>query len=557
MADVSAQPAVDRSGEARSPDRDVFWLAAILLAALALRLYRVDQPLIDAFSWRQASTAMIAENFFRTSWNIFFPEVNWTGPGPNYQGREFQTITYLSALLYAVLGQHDWIGRTLAALFGVWGVYALYRLVRLVWDAQRALVAAAVMAVLPGSVFIGRSFLPDPVMVSLVTTSIWLFVLWLRSGRARLLLLAAAVGAWGFLTKLPGLIVGLPMLYAAIAVLGARRALGGRRLAGLAAYAFLTLGPAAAYYLWARHLSLTYPPHHFAGAGNWLWDAGIAEWLRQGYFLPKLVDHVRIWLWTTPFAVAIASGTVLPVPRRPPATGQGGAAPWIFHWWLAAGVLYYLFAARELVDNPWNLHIVNPAVAALAANGIVWAAHRIGRRDRVRYRSGAAAAALFAGLLYTPHALRWMYHPSAEDGYRLGGAVAQITPPDALVVSLADDLGDPVLLYYARRRGWVFPPARPGQRWGFLPADDAESVRLLHELRAEGAGWVAVAQKQWNRIGAEHPALLAQLVGACAEVQQLAGGHLCRLGEALEPGPDAGSSRSMTEPASPPATAGR
>ncbi|MCB9151136.1 MAG: hypothetical protein H6641_20450 [Caldilineaceae bacterium] len=31
-----------------------------------------------------------------------------------------------------------------------------------------------------------------------------------------------------------------------------------------------------------------------------------------------------------------------------------------------AGVIYYTFGAKELVDNPWNLHILSPAIAALA-----------------------------------------------------------------------------------------------------------------------------------------------------------------------------------------------
>jgi 4-amino-4-deoxy-L-arabinose transferase-like glycosyltransferase len=517
------------------------WMAAILAAALLLRLYRIDQPLVDAFSWRQASTAMIAENYFRTNWNIFFPEVNWTGPGPNYQGREFQTITYLAALLYTVIGQHDWVGRGIAAAFAVWGVYALYRLVRLVWDPERALVAAAVLAVLPGSVFIGRSFLPDPVMVSLVTTSLWLFVLWLRTARTPVLLLASTIGALGFLTKITGLVVGLPMLYAIYSFVGVRDVLRPRWLAGVTLYGVLTLGSVTAYYLWARHLALTYPPHHFAGAGNWVWDAGFGNWIRQGYFLPKLADHVRVWLWTTPFAVLILIGLMTPV--HPIAAGdhtQRPTAPWFFHWWFGAVIIFYLFAAREIVDNPWNLHILNPAVAALSANAIVGVVHVAGWQTAARLRSIAAAAAFALALVYAPYALRWMYYPYAEESYRLGREVAHATPPDALVVSLARDLGDPALLYYSRRRGWVFPPARPNSRWGYLPDDDAESTRLLGELQHEGAAWVAVVQSQWDRIRDEHRQFHDHLVTVCTELHSLDAGLLCRLDDSA-PGASPGA----------------
>ena len=80
----------------------------IIIVAAVLRLNYITQPFTDYISWRQSSTAMMAENFYRTNWNIFYPEVNWSGPGPSYQGREFQTITYIAALCYTVLGQHDW-----------------------------------------------------------------------------------------------------------------------------------------------------------------------------------------------------------------------------------------------------------------------------------------------------------------------------------------------------------------------------------------------------------------------------------------------------------------
>ena len=145
---------------------------------------------------------MMAENYYRTNWNIFYPEVNWNGPGPSYQGREFQTVTYIAALLYGVFGQQDWVGRSVVVAFGVWGIFALYQLVRRVWDEERALAGAAVMALLPGSIFIERSFLPDPAMVALVVTSLWMFVAYLQTERLRYLVLAGVIGAWGLLTKI-------------------------------------------------------------------------------------------------------------------------------------------------------------------------------------------------------------------------------------------------------------------------------------------------------------------------------------------------------------------
>src|SRR5215472_17966216 len=168
-------------------------IALLLLSALGgvLRLEYVAEPFIDKFSWRETSTAMMAQNFYRGHWNILYPEVDWGGPGPNFQGREFQTVTYIAAILYIPFGQHEWVSRFVTLSFGLWGIFALYQLVRRVWDGERALVSAGLMAVLPGAVFLDHSFLPDPAMVSLLITSLWLLVAYCQTEKIYCLVLSA------------------------------------------------------------------------------------------------------------------------------------------------------------------------------------------------------------------------------------------------------------------------------------------------------------------------------------------------------------------------------
>lgn len=269
-----------------------YFLIAILIVAITLRFNHITQPYVDVFSWRQTSTAMMADNYYRTNWNIFFPEVNWGGIGPNYQGREFQTVSYVSALLYTVFGQQDWIGRSVAAAFGVWGVFALYQLVRRVWDRERAIASAAIMAILPGGVFIDRSFLPDPAMTALMTTSCWLLVVHLQTGSWRYLLFAAVIFSWGALSKITGLMVGIPLLYALFIILHQKRELTSKRLIPIAIAGALSLIPIVAYYLWAKYLASNYPPYHFAGSANWIWVQGFRRWFEELYFVP---DFRHYW----------------------------------------------------------------------------------------------------------------------------------------------------------------------------------------------------------------------------------------------------------------------
>jgi len=499
-------------------------IVVILLVAAFLRIDHIKQPFVDAFSWRQSSTAMIADNFYQRDWNIFYPEVSWSGPGPSYQGREFQTVSYLTALLYLLFGQQDWVGRGVAVAFGLWGIFALYQLVRRVWDESRALIAAGVMAVMPGSIFIERSMLPDPAMVALVTTSLWMLVDYLRCQRPRYLLLAGFFGAWGFCTKLPGAIVLLPATYAILSIWGLSTLLRARNLLRLASLAALALGPVIAYYLWARHLALSYPPYHFAGDGNWLWQDGLRSWLDQGYFLPRLRERFVDWLWTMPVIVLVSLGLVVPpdVARHAAgestesaSAGRGARAPWLFHLWIVACAMYYVIGAKELVTNPWNFHIVNPAAAALAANAIA-AIARLGPTSL--RRPGAiivAAAALLVIGVSGQLGLQYMYTGYARESYSLGLALRDMTQPDDLVVTMANDFGDPVAIYYSRRRGWVFPPAEQGHAWDRLPDDDAATIRMLEELRAQGAKWLGIVDERKKDFWLSHPKLVEHVKRTC------------------------------------------
>ncbi|HEY9623213.1 MAG TPA: glycosyltransferase family 39 protein [Crinalium sp.] len=507
-----------------------YCLIAILILAAILRFNHITQPFTDYINWRQASTAMMAENYYRRNWNIFFPEISWDGPGPSYNGREFQTVTYLAALIYRVVGQHDWVGRSIAVLFGLWGIFALYQLVRRVWGEKHALLSAAVMALIPGSIYFDRSFLPDPAMVSLVVTSVWMFVAYLQTERSRYLLLASVIGCWGFLTKITGLIVGIPMLYALGAIWIAQRKLANRQFLLIISASILTLLPVTAYYLWAKHLATHYPPYHFAGGGNWLWDNGLQSWLKEQYFLPGAVWVFDTWLWTKPIIVLVLLGLIIRPPHHqynhPSApspelanTAQKNSAPWLFHWWIMAGIIYYLIGAKELVPNSWNFHILNPAAAALSAHAILSLASFFSKHWKPATLVTVALSLFLIGAI-GHYGLKTVYNPSspslnATQSYKLGLALRQISQPDDLVVTVANDIGSPIAIYYSRRRGWTFPPAINDIDWSKLPEDDQISIRAFETLRDKGADWLGIVAEHFEEIWGKHPKLVKHIETTC------------------------------------------
>ncbi len=174
---------------------------------------------------------------------------------------------------------------------------------------------------------------------------------------------------------------------------------------------------------------------------------------------------------------------------------ERGDVRWIFHIWLGACCIFYLAAAREITSNPWNFHVFHAPIAALAGHGLI-TLMTLGSR---RPGQGVALARglLLVGLLaFTSHgAIRTMKTPYAADAFRLGQKLDALCEPGDLVIAVGSAVGDPIAVYYSRRRGWVFP-AGGGQRdWSRLHDDPDEAIAEFNELWAAGARWFAVPKR--------------------------------------------------------------
>lgn len=53
---------------------DLFLLIILLTIGLLVRLYKINIPLADFHSWRQADTASVAKNFLKNGFNLFLPQ---------------------------------------------------------------------------------------------------------------------------------------------------------------------------------------------------------------------------------------------------------------------------------------------------------------------------------------------------------------------------------------------------------------------------------------------------------------------------------------------------
>ena len=313
-----------------------YQVVGILLYGVAIRLVSINQPFVDSWSHRQSDVAMIAENFYRNGFNIFYPEINWSG-NSGYVGTEFPLVSFLAGLLYPVLGVEEWVGRSISVAFYTLSVPFLYLIVKTISSAQAGVFAVLIYTLAPLSIFSSRSFMPDMPTLSLSIIAIYLFMKWLERGNLSLFLWVSLVTSLAILVKAPSMIIGVPLLYLAWEKYG----LSFLRRRDLWIFAAFSLIPTLGWYWHAYHASTA--EFVMGSGGTHMFGEGSVGFVSFERYI-KILERILTWQLTPPVAAAMICGIFLPSRSR---NGQ------VFHWWLVAVILWIVFAGKGNSSHPW------------------------------------------------------------------------------------------------------------------------------------------------------------------------------------------------------------
>ncbi len=440
----------------------------ILAFALVLRLKGIGHPILDHPAWRQGDTASIARNFALLRYDIMRPQTTYNGPPPNYVELELQIVPFLAATLYKLFGVHELLGRIVSIVFSVATVAVVGLFGRWLFASTLAgLIAALFYAVFPGSVYYGRTFMPDAAMVFFLTAALY--------AAARYLLEDAELAPRG-LARTTALLTFayLAKPVAALAVIPTMALIWERLRAGramrLTATAVLLAVPLLVLYIYDRRV---------ASYAEWHWTSGITSLhvlpaLRDSFsgpsaFLAKLaafkaaLSMLRAtMLGSIAFWLSIVSFAALPW-----IAARSRALLWT---WLAAGLAYvFLVVTVERVD--YYLYPLLP-LCALAIGAA------LARYVTIVVETAIAAPARFALLavvpllalaaLVTGFAAVAPYYEYSTSVYRNAAMLDRSLQPGALVV-----IGHygPDVQYYIDRFGWEEDPAL------WTPFDEESAIR--------------------------------------------------------------------------------
>ena len=195
-------------------------LCLILLLAFLGRLYRVNYPLMDAHSFRQADTASVTREFIENNYPIWLPHYHDLGNTQSglynlagYRMVEFPLVNYTLATIFRPFANLDLTtaSRIFSALASTLAVALLYALVcRRSQNQTLGLLAALVMALLPYGIYYGRAILPEPFQLTAILGSILLFDFYLEKQTHRLYFATLFAFATALLIK-PTSIFTLPL----------------------------------------------------------------------------------------------------------------------------------------------------------------------------------------------------------------------------------------------------------------------------------------------------------------------------------------------------------
>ncbi|MDQ7096790.1 glycosyltransferase family 39 protein [Desulfosporosinus sp. PR] len=250
-------------------------LGLILLAALLVRLKGINNPLLDDQAWRQADTASIAVHMLGHLADfpkVMLPQLNYDGTVPQNVELEFPMFPYLLAWTWKLFGWGDIWGRLWAVFLALMSLWGIYDLGRNLFSDRTGLLATALYALMPLSIYYGRVVMPEPMAQAL---SIWALALvwrWRKSENKQGVWKIGLVMAGAILAKLPQL-----MLFP-VALCLAFYPFKPKRLGQFLAYSLVAVSFPMVYYLWA-HMNVSSSGQFVSGIlTNQVVNSGNLDW---------------------------------------------------------------------------------------------------------------------------------------------------------------------------------------------------------------------------------------------------------------------------------------
>lgn len=417
-------------------------LSLILLGGFYVRLYKIDNPIADWHSWRQADTASVTRNYIKNGINLFLPRFDdissiQTGIfNPNgYRMVEFPFYNALSALLTTKIGHLSlevW-SRLITILCALTTAFFLYLIGKLFLGSFGGLLSAFYYLIIPFNIYFTRVILPDPMGVTFGVIGLWLFSRFYDDfGDVYLYLSALFFAAMLLIKPYLGFYL-FPVIYLIINKFSFKEIANDRKtLDKLVLFLFIAVLPFAVWRIWEARFPEGIPFYEWAFNGNGIrFRPAFWNWI----FGERLGHLILGSLGVVPFVFGIFN----------PKYGNN-----FVRWFLIGVVFYVVIVADANVMHDYYQILTIPAIALGLASGSIYLWNQ--QAFNKTLRRCILLFSIFVMLITGWFQIKGNYNINHPEIVEAGQMVDKITPKDAIVV--APYVGDTAFLYQTKRRGW-------------------------------------------------------------------------------------------------------
>ena len=418
-----------------------FWLGTILILGIIVRLYKINSPLADWHSWRQADTASVSKIYVQEGINLLYPryhDVSSIQTGQTnlkgYRFVEFPLYNFFHAQLALIFPriQFEVWGRLVSIFSAFFSGYLLFLIGKKYISPLGGILASLFYAVNPYNIFFTRVILPEPLAVSLGLLAVYLYVKHTEKKSFIYLILSSIVLSLGILVKPFVIFYAIPILYLAYQVYG----LYGLFISPKAfirhlIYLDLIIIPFFLWRIWVNKFPQGIP--FFTWMFNYdtlRFHPAFFRWI-----FGERIGRMILGIWGVfPFGLGLIMAK----------------KSYLAHFFILGSLIYMSTVASANIRHDYYQAFIIPSIALVWAQGMDYLLKTKVFIKPLSYLVSLFCFTMMVGFGF--YQIKDFYNINHPEIIEAGKEVDKLTPKDALIIAPYN--GDTAFLYQTGRWGW-------------------------------------------------------------------------------------------------------
>ncbi len=417
-------------------------LSILFILGFAVRLYKIQNPIADWHSWRQADTASVTKIYIQKGINFLYPkyhDVSSIQTGifnpQGYRMVEFPIYNAIVAILSPKITQisMEEFSRLFTVLISLVSAFFLYLIGKRFFGKWGGLLALFFFLFLPFNIYFSRVILPDPMGVTFGVIALWLFIQFFDDKGDIYLYLSAVFFDLMLLIKPYAGFYLVPAGYLAVKKFGWKKIFTDKKLiAKFAVFSVIAFAPFFLWRWWESKFPEGIPFWKWAFNGNkirfkpswWYWLFG-----------ERLGHLILGGLGSIPFIFGILNTKI---------------KNFFIHWFFVGVLIYFtVVASANVMHDYYQIQII-PVIALILAAGVVYLWNQ---NIFNKWLTRSVLVISIGVMLITGwNQIVGNFNINHPEILEAGREIDKITPKDALIVAPYN--GDTAFLYATNRRGW-------------------------------------------------------------------------------------------------------